>query len=325
MKRRNIKIFITIIGVLFALLHILFPKINIDLITVFLIALAIIPWVETLFKSVELPGGLKLEFQDLERIEFEAKELGFIKYDGEEQYEVEEIKNDYPFIELAKSNQSLALVSLRIEIEKRLREIAEKYSIEVNKSSISRILITLVNKGVVTKQEESLFKDMIHTLNLAAHGVEFDQRTAEWIIDNGPQIIYSLDAKTNTRGGRFSHDNPESTKHWIDVSYDDQNWITNTEWSEHIRKHNNLWEKEIENLSESIIKKLQGNSAKIKDFEELQENWLKQLNMERNFLFTIEDLSIKIGREGQMISAITFMNKYRDKALELEEILSLFE
>lgn len=322
MNKKNIKWTISVIAIILTVVHIIFPKLNIDLITVFLLALAIIPWLESLFKSVELPGGLKFEFQDLERIELEAKEAGLL---NNEISEKEEGYNyDYPFIELAKTNQSLALVSLRIEIEKRLRLIAEKYSIDANRNSMSRILKILSQKGILSPQEDSTIRDMIYTLNQAAHGVDFDERTAEWIIDNGPQIVYSLDSKINSRGGQFSHDNPESTEHWIDLSYENQDWNTNLEWSEHIGKHQNLWETEIKNLYDSIIKKL-SDSEKVDSFKKTQKHWLNQIELEREFLYSIDNLDSKVGREGIMIMQITFMNKHRQRALELEEIVNLLE
>ena len=322
MNKKNIKWTISVIAIILTVVHIIFPKLNIDLITVFLLALAIIPWLESLFKSVELPGGLKFEFQDLERIELEAKEAGLL---NNEISEKEEGYNyDYPFIELAKTNQSLALVSLRIEIEKRLRLIAEKFSIDANRNSMSRILKILSQKGILSPQEDSTIRDMIYTLNQAAHGVDFDERTAEWIIDNGPQIVYSLDSKINSRGGQFSHDNPESTEHWIDLSYENQDWNTNLEWSEHIGKHQNLWETEIKNLYDSIIKKL-SDSEKVDSFKKTQKHWLNQIELEREFLYSIDNLDSKVGREGIMIMQITFMNKHRQRALELEEIVNLLE
>jgi len=324
-NKKYLKIIITIIGVSLATAHLIFPDIKIDLITVFLVAIAIIPWVESLFKSVELPGGLKLEFQDLERIELEAKESGLINKESEDIQNLELEDKDYVFVELAQNNPSLALVSLRIEIEKRLRQIAEKYSVENRQYSMSRQLQTLTEKGIITPQENSTLRDMLHTLNQAAHGIEFDQRTADWIIENGPLIVNSLESKMDIRGGAFSHQNPDSTKHWIDESYEKQNWTTNLEWSEHIRKHKELWEKEMNNLSDSIIKKLQDNTEQIEKYKLSQVNWTKQQEFEKDFLLSINDLSSKIGREGQMIMANTFMSKYRERALELEEILSLIE
>ena len=77
-SKQTVKIAVTIVAASLAILHLLFPMINIDLITVSLLALAVIPWVETLFKSVELPGGLKLEFQELRKIEEEAQKVGLI-------------------------------------------------------------------------------------------------------------------------------------------------------------------------------------------------------------------------------------------------------
>jgi len=324
MNKKKIKWAISVVAVILVLIHIIFPKLNIDLITVFLLALAIIPWLETLFKSVELPGGLKFEFQDLERIGLEAKEAGLIDNEEIDSDSEQGNSEDYPFIELAKSNQSLALVSLRIEIEKRLRQIAEKYSIDTQRNSMSRIIKSLSIKGILTAQEDATMRDMIYTLNQAAHGVEFDERTAEWIIDNGPQIVYNLDSKINNRGGKFTHENPEGTKHWIDVSYNEENWETNVEWSDHIKKHLELWQNEIENLSTSIIKKL-NDPEKIEKFKITQENWSKQFNLEKDFLFSIDDIESKIGREGRMFMAITFMNKHRERALELEEILNLLD
>ena len=135
--KQKIKLTITAIAVLIAAAHIIFPKINIDIITVVLVALAIIPWLEPLFKSVELPGGLKLEFQDLQKLEDEAKKAGLIKQEDEQKTETPKKEiTSHPFVEIAAQNQELALVSLRIEIEKRLRDIAAKYGIETKRFSI---------------------------------------------------------------------------------------------------------------------------------------------------------------------------------------------
>ena len=80
--KKRIKIIISIGAAIIALAHMVFPRVIIDIITVVLIALAIVPWLETLFKSVELPGGVKLEFQELEKIEKEAKKVGLISING---------------------------------------------------------------------------------------------------------------------------------------------------------------------------------------------------------------------------------------------------
>ena len=48
-----------------ALIHILFPQLEIDEITIALIIIAIIPWFAPLLRRLELPGGVKIEFKDV--------------------------------------------------------------------------------------------------------------------------------------------------------------------------------------------------------------------------------------------------------------------
>ncbi|PTT35123.1 hypothetical protein DBR28_12670 [Chryseobacterium sp. HMWF028] len=200
---------------------------NIDIITVTLIALAIIPWLEPLFKSAELPGGVKLEFQELEKIEEEAKKVGLISVeDVSKTPEENKDKSKYYFVEIAEKNQELALVSLRIEIEKRLREIATKYSIDTKKYSIIRLIDALAEKNILTIQETTVLKDMISTLNHAAHGVEYDQRNAQWVIDNGPAIVDRLENRIANRGIIF-HGSSYDREHWIDKSFNECEWVTN--------------------------------------------------------------------------------------------------
>ncbi|MGE5112918.1 MAG: hypothetical protein ACM3JB_18790 [Acidobacteriaceae bacterium] len=47
--------------------HLVWPSVRIDAITLGLLILAAVPWLAPLFKSIELPGGWKVEFQELKR------------------------------------------------------------------------------------------------------------------------------------------------------------------------------------------------------------------------------------------------------------------
>ena len=53
-----------------------------------------------------------------------------------------------------------------------------------------------------------------------------------------------------------------------------------------------------------------------------QTHWLKQFELEKDFFYSFKDLQYKIGREGMFVSATNFMNKLRERTLELEEILN---
>jgi hypothetical protein len=54
---------ITLCAIGFIWAHLVFPNIQIDQITVTLFIVAIVPWLSSIFKSLEFPGGGKLEFQ----------------------------------------------------------------------------------------------------------------------------------------------------------------------------------------------------------------------------------------------------------------------
>lgn len=318
--KKKVKLIISICATLVAVAHLVFPKANIDIITVVLISLAIIPWLEPLFKSVELPGGVKFEFQELEKIEKEAKKIGLISpEETTDKNEDGKNKPKYYFVEIAEKNQELALVSLRIEIEKRLREIATKYSIDTQKYSVIRLIDALEHKNIFTVQETTVLKDMISTLNHAAHGVEYDQRNTQWVIDKGPEIVDSLENRIANRGIIF-HGSGDNKEHWIDKSFNECERETNIEWNECISKHLSLWNKELENIYKSLMQKI--DSDQKERLIQSQAIWKKQIELDQMFMYSFTDLRMKIGREGQILSSVHFMNKVRDRTLELEEILT---
>src|SRR5574337_797154 len=58
--------------------HLAWPGIAIDAITVTLFLVAVIPWLGPLFRAVELPGGVKVEFAELEKAQREAESAGIL-------------------------------------------------------------------------------------------------------------------------------------------------------------------------------------------------------------------------------------------------------
>jgi uncharacterized protein YecT (DUF1311 family) len=320
--KRKTQLFITVSAILVGLIHLFFPNLKIDAIFITLIIIAIIPWLEPLLKSVELPGGLKVEFQDFKKLEEEAIKAGLIKSD--EKSEIKEItktnSETFSFIEIAEQNEELALVGFRIEIEKRLRSLADKYSIESNRYSVTRLIEALTKEEILTIAEKTSLTDIISTLNKASHGMEYDQRSANWVIENGPKILDSLDEKLEVRGGRISVGNTDEKIHWIDKSFDNCEWTTNYEWGECIKTHSDLWEKEMNRIYQSLIVKLK--EPQKNKLIKTQSNWLKQIELEKDFIYSFDDLHIKIGREGMYISAMNFMNKTRERTLEIEEVLN---
>ncbi|MGW7527796.1 hypothetical protein [Streptomyces sp. NPDC054783] len=58
---------LTCFGVAAAVLHVLAPGLKIDGVTVMLLAVAVVPWLGELFRSIEVPGLGRIEFRDIER------------------------------------------------------------------------------------------------------------------------------------------------------------------------------------------------------------------------------------------------------------------
>lgn len=60
-----LRVGITVTALLITLAHLIWPSLNIDAITVTLLFVALAPWLSSVFKSLELPGGWKIEFQEM--------------------------------------------------------------------------------------------------------------------------------------------------------------------------------------------------------------------------------------------------------------------
>jgi hypothetical protein len=176
------------------MLHLVLPRLTIDGITLVLILVAIVPWLLPLFKSVELPGGVKLEFQDLQAAERRAADAGLL-----DERPVVQPGHEYSFQIVADEDPNLALAGLRIEIEKRLVKLADGANLGSSKLSIGRLLRVLGERGVLTSEQQSVLADMVGLLNSAAHGAVADQQSATWALSVGPRLLATLDKRNATR------------------------------------------------------------------------------------------------------------------------------
>src|SRR3990172_12942441 len=79
MKTQTASFLISLFAILVAIIHLVWPKLTIDSITIALIVIAIIPWLGSLFKSLEFPGGLKVEYHELQKAANKAKKAGLLK------------------------------------------------------------------------------------------------------------------------------------------------------------------------------------------------------------------------------------------------------
>jgi hypothetical protein len=177
-------------ALLLAFAHIIWPQLAIDAIALALIVIAILPWLAPLVKSLELPGGWKVEFQELQKAASRAETAGLLSSEPSQK------EAAFSFQSIANRDPNLALAGLRIEIEKRLSQLAEIHGLNSRRPmGVGQALRALAQAEVLTNEERSILSDMVNMLNSAVHGAEVDSRAAAWAIDIGPRLLTSLDER----------------------------------------------------------------------------------------------------------------------------------
>lgn len=191
MPWKRLRQLISLGALLLALVHVVWPKVAIDAVALILVVIAILPWLAPLVKSLELPGGWKLEFQELQRAASRAESAGLLG--------PAPLPEDLPFsFQLVASRDPvLALAGLRIEIEKRLVLLVDSHKLNAGRRplGVSQLLRLLAQAEVLTNEERSILADMVNLLNSAVHGAEIDSRGASWALEVGPRLLSSLDER----------------------------------------------------------------------------------------------------------------------------------
>ncbi len=182
------KILISVISLVAIILHIVFPNIKIDGVSISLFILALLPWLSYLLEEFEMPGGWKFKYKKTENLEKRFKDVGLnpvLTEEEEERYSFEVIATD----------MNLSLAGLRIEIEKRLKRLAEMNDIGTKNQGLGRLLQMLSDKELIGLREESVLKDMTSLLNNAVHGQKVDKKAFDWAMEYGIPILKALDRK----------------------------------------------------------------------------------------------------------------------------------
>jgi hypothetical protein len=188
MKGSKIRYIITISAVIIIVLHLVIPNMAIDEITLGLILIAIVPWLAPLFKSIEVPGVFKIEYQKMEKATALADEVGLLA-----PMKTMDNAPKYSFELTSDADPNLTLAGLRIEIEKSLRKIAESRNIPVQKQTVGGLMRLLKQDNALTNEEYGVLSDLIGLLNRAVHGAKVDNNAYDWALETGPRLLRSLD------------------------------------------------------------------------------------------------------------------------------------
>jgi hypothetical protein len=186
---------ITIGALLVVIAHLVWPHVKVDMVAVTLLVVAILPWLTPLVKSVELPGGFKIELQDLQNAASRADTAGLLA-------EPAKAERAFSFETVAARDPNMALAGLRIEIERRLGLLAQAHGLDAGRQmGVGQLLPALVGADVLSQDEGSVLADMTSLLNEAVHGADVDPRAAQWAFEVGPRLLASLDERVDEKSG----------------------------------------------------------------------------------------------------------------------------
>jgi len=190
----GLKVAISLGALAVIIVRALWPGLNIDAVTLGLILVAILPWLSGLIKSAEFPGGWKIEFQDIKKAGERVVSEPPLALGVAEQGTPYVPDNQPSFLAVAPQDPNLALVGLRIEIEKRVRALAEKRGIPPSRP-LSTLIRDLRSEGALAGSSASGLQELVTAGNQAAHGARVDREVADWAIQYGPGVLATLDDK----------------------------------------------------------------------------------------------------------------------------------
>lgn len=182
---------ITIGALSIVIVRLYWPQLRIDGVSALLVGIALIPWLQPLFTSIELPGGWKVEFRDFEEVKERATAAGLVPSESDSP----QSPTQYSFQQIAGTDRTLALAGLRIELEKKLVSLARSAGLDEQPRGIERLLRFLESREVLDRDEAGVIRDLARVLNQAVHGQEVDARTAAFAEDFGAVLLSELERK----------------------------------------------------------------------------------------------------------------------------------
>ena len=183
---------ITLVFIGAAVAHTIVPFVTVDSVTITLLAMACIPWAGRLFTKLEIPGLLKVEGEALEKAGDRIVESGLVPI-ADASNGKQGKQHVYAFEAVAGGDPNIVLAGLRIELEKRLREIAKSRGLGEERRALHRVIDDLARRSIIRREEARAIADILPLLNRAVHGAAVDRAALEWALDFGPPLLDALE------------------------------------------------------------------------------------------------------------------------------------
>lgn len=166
--------------------------------TVALLAATGLPWALPIFieqlgiKELHLPGGVKMNFEA--KINNATEKLANTPLLESQR---EGVSETMPLLDLLlQQDHNIAVVAARIEIERRLRKLAEENQIRYDRPVGIRVLIRdLSERNLLSPTEGAGLADILFVMNEAAHGARIDIHAANRALDIAKSIIHGLEMR----------------------------------------------------------------------------------------------------------------------------------
>jgi len=180
--------------------HALFPSILIDTNTIILLLIILLLWLFPYIESINFPGGggIKLLQREVNRLEEQKEVENLLKPPTAPEIPPQEkvitgIVSEDPLVFTAE-DPNLVLAALRIDMEKKIRELASVSKIPDAGRTVYSLINSLVNKRRLPHSEARYIEGILQVCNKAVHGIAVDAFSAARVVRLGKDVIKWLNS-----------------------------------------------------------------------------------------------------------------------------------
>jgi len=199
---------ITIIGIALIIVHGLWSDIfKVDYFTLIIFLILSIPFLSQFLKRAKVPGAefeFREEIESTKKVVQQSVEKAKSKTEGKSKPLPFETFNLQMVKKLLDSDHVLALASLRIEIERKLRLALKSFKLPIRtRDALSDIIEALMKEGVLSSEQVTALRKIIDMCNKAIHGYYVSEDEAREIIhltddlNKSFPVGYSIDFSPN--------------------------------------------------------------------------------------------------------------------------------
>ena len=177
---------ITAIGIALIVIHGFWNDVFlVDYFTVIILFILCIPFLSQFLKRAKVPGAefeFREEIESTEKVVKQSVEKSKSKTDGKIRPLPFETFNTRTVKMLLDSDPILALASLRIEIERKLRRAMKHFKLPDQKITLSKIIEDLMERGILHPEQVTALRKIIEMCNKAIHGYDITKDEAREIV-----------------------------------------------------------------------------------------------------------------------------------------------